>query len=186
MQPRATAWRARGVQTQQIQVGETTMSDFETWLVASEPSLHRLAALLTDDRHAAEDLVQVTLAKMFLVWDRLDRSEPVDAYARRVLLNEHRSVWRWRSRRPERVTDDPPETAVGAQDYDGARDDLWRLVVALPPRQRAVVVLRYYEQLSEAEIAEVLGISRGTVKSQASRALAALRRQSPDRGGDPR
>ncbi len=78
------------------------------------------------------------------------------------------------------VTDDPPDQVRPAVEYDGSREAVWRFVASLPPRQRAVIVLRYYEELSEAEIAEVLGISAGTVKSQASRALAALRSHLPE------
>jgi RNA polymerase sigma-70 factor (sigma-E family) len=153
---------------------------FESWLVAREPALQRLALLLTNDEHAAHDLVQVTLAKLYLAWDRLDDRGHVDSYARRILVNEHRSAWRRPWRRREVVTDDPPEASVPAVEYDGDRETVWRFVASLPPRQRAVIVLRYYEDLSEAEIADVLGISPGTVKSQASRALAALRTRFPE------
>lgn len=162
------------------------VTDFEAWLIARESSLHRLASLLTDDRHAAEDLVQVTLAKMYLAWNRLDDRDRADAYARRVLVNEHRSSLRRLRRRPERVTDRPPDTPDAASGDDGTADEVWRLVVALPPRQRAVIVLRYYEDLSESEIADVLGISTGTVKSQASRALDTLRRTTARRQEDTR
>lgn len=154
--------------------------DFESWLLAREPALQRLATLLTDDRHAAQDLVQTTLAKMYLAWPRLRDRDQVDAYARRVLLNEHRSAWRRPWRRREQVTDVVPDVPVETPEYDGRREVVWAHVRSLPPRQRAVVVLRYFEQLSEAEIAEVLGIAPGTVKSQASRALAALRDRIPE------
>jgi RNA polymerase sigma factor (sigma-70 family) len=100
----------------------------------------------------------------------------VDAYARKMLVNEHTSGWRrlWRHR--EVVTDTSShEGAVPAGEYDGVRDALWKAVLDLPERQRAVIVLRYYEQLSEKEAADALGISVGTVKSQASRALVTLR-----------
>jgi RNA polymerase sigma-70 factor (sigma-E family) len=169
-----------GVEGRLSAVRPATGTDFESWLVAREPALQRLASLLTDDRHAAQDLVQTTLAKMCLAWPRLRDRDRVDAYARRILVNEHRSAWRRPWRRRERVTDELPETAVEAREYDGRREAVWALVRSLPPRQRAVVVLRYYEQLSEAEIADVLGIAPGTVKSQASRALAALRERIPE------
>ena len=78
------------------------------------------------------------------------------------------------------VTDAPPDRAGPASEYDGGREAVWEFVASLPPRQRAVIVLRYYEQLSEAEIAEALGVSPGTVKSQASRAIAALRARLPE------
>ncbi|HEU4811330.1 MAG TPA: SigE family RNA polymerase sigma factor [Nocardioides sp.] len=153
------------------------MTDFESWLVAREPALQRTALLLTGDPHSAQDLVQTTLAKLYLAWDRIDDHEHVDAYARRILVNEHRSAWRRPWRRREIVTDSVPDASRPEEGYDGAHDAVWRFVATLPPRQRAVLVLRYYEELTEAETANVLGISVGTVKSQASRALASLRSQ---------
>jgi RNA polymerase sigma-70 factor (sigma-E family) len=150
-------------------------TDFESWLVAREPALQRLAILLTGDEHSAQDLVQTTLAKLYLAWDRLDDRDHVDAYARRILVNEHRSAWRRPWRRREVVTDSPPERDLPAREYDGTREAVWAYVRALPPRQRAVIVLRYYEQLTEVETAEVLGIAVGTVKSQSSKAISALR-----------
>ena len=89
-------------------------------------------------------------------------------------------AWRRPWRRREVVTDSPPDRAGPVVEYDGTRDAVWSFVASLPPRQRAVIVLRYYEQLTEAEIAEVLGVSPGTVKSQASRAIAALRTRLPE------
>ena len=151
------------------------MTDFEAWLVAREPALQRTAHLLTGEEHSARDLVQITLAKLYLAWDRIQDRENVDAYARRILVNEHRSAWRRSRRRPELVTDHPPERPSSYEEYDGTREAVWRFVATLPPRQRAVLVLRYYEQLTEPETAEVLGISVGTVKSQASRAFVSLR-----------
>lgn len=164
-------------------VSDREVRDFESWLVAREPSLRRLAGLLAPDPHTAADLVAATLAKMYLAWPRLsqrDGGNGADAYARTILLNEHRSWWRRAFRRREVVSDVVPDVAAPAEAaYDGGDDEVWSWVVSLPPRQRAVIVLRYYEQLTEAEIADVLGISVGTVKSQASRALAALRTRVP-------
>ena len=151
------------------------MVDFESWLVAREPALQRLALLLTNDEHAAQDLVQTALAKLYLAWDRLEDRDRVDAYARRILLNEQRSAWRRPWRRREVITDEPPEVGRPATEYDGSREAVWRFVGSLPPRQRAVIVLRYYEDLSEAEIADALGISPGSVKAHAHRGLATLR-----------
>jgi RNA polymerase sigma-70 factor (sigma-E family) len=154
---------------------------FESWLVAREPSLQRTAYLLTGDVHTAQDLVQNTLAKLYLSWHRLREVEKADAYARRILLNEHRTAWRRPVRRREEVTEDVPDRpALDQPQYDGRREPVWRWVCTLPPKQRAVVVLRFYEQLTEPEIAELMGISVGTVKSQSSRALATLRAQLPD------
>ncbi len=156
------------------------MTDFESWLVAREPALQRLALLLTGDEHTAQDLVQTSLAKLYLAWDRLDDRDNLDAYARRILVNEHRTAWRRPWRRREVVTAAPPDRPGLSIEYDGGREVVWEFVASLPPRQRAVIVLRYYEQLTEAEIAEVLGVSPGTVKSQASRAIAALRARLPE------
>jgi len=156
------------------------VTDFESWLVAREPALQRLALLLTGDGHSAQDLVQTSLAKLYLAWDRLDDRANVDAYARRILVNEHRTAWRRPWRRREVVTDVPPDAPAPTIEYDGSREVVWQFVASLPPRQRAVIVLRYYEQLTESEITDVLGISVGTVKSQASRAIAALRARMPE------
>jgi RNA polymerase sigma-70 factor (sigma-E family) len=154
--------------------------EFEEWLVAREPALQRTAHLLTGDVHTAQDLVQETLGKLYLAWDRIHDRSRVDAYARRILVNEHRTAWRRPFRRREQVTDDLPDAPVFPAEYDDRRVALWRIVCQLPPRQRAVVVLRFYEQLTEVEIADLMGISEGTVKSQSSRALAALRNALPD------
>ena len=145
-------------------------------MAARQPSLLRTAYLLTGDRHSAEDLVQTTLAKLYLSWDRVQRRELVDAYVRRILLNEHSSLWRRAWKRKEVTAETLPDH-VGVTDRPdhGERAALWEFVQTLPRKQRAVVVLRFYEDLSEAEVADVLGISVGTVKSQSSRALAALR-----------
>jgi RNA polymerase sigma-70 factor (sigma-E family) len=165
---------------QETRTRSSAVTDFESWLVAREPSLQRLALLLSGDEHTAQDLVQTSLAKLYLAWDRLGDRDNVDAYARRILVNEHRTAWRRPWRRREVVTDAPPDRPGPAIEYDGGREVVWEFVASLPPRQRAVIVLRYYEQLTEAEIAEVLGVSPGTVKSQASRAIAALRARLPE------
>lgn len=157
-----------------------SVTDFESWLVAREPALQRLAHLLTGDVHTAQDLVQTSLAKLYLAWDRLADRDNVDAYARRILVNEHRTAWRRPWRRREVLTDRPPDSGFAAEEYDGRREAVWRFVATLPPRQRAVIVLRYYEELTEAETADVLGISVGTVKSQASRAISSLRTHLPE------
>jgi RNA polymerase sigma-70 factor (sigma-E family) len=154
-------------------------------MLAREPALHRLAVLLTGDPHSAQDLVQATLAKLYLAWERLDDREHVDGYARRILVNEHRSAWRRPWRRREVSTTRPPDSASEDRQYDGGRDAVWAFVATLPPRQRAVIVLRYYEDLTERETADVLGVAVGTVKSQASRAIAALRDQLHEHPGLP-
>ncbi|HEX4190597.1 MAG TPA: SigE family RNA polymerase sigma factor [Marmoricola sp.] len=155
---------------------EPAAADFESWMSARQHRLLRTAYLLTGDVHAAEDLAQTALAKVYLAWDRVSAAQSVDAYARRILINEHTSAWRrlWRHR--EVITDTSShDVPVPAEEYDGVTDALWEAVRSLPERQRAVVVLRYYEQLSEREAAEALAVSVGTIKSQSSRALDTLR-----------
>jgi RNA polymerase sigma-70 factor (sigma-E family) len=161
--------------------GEHDDRDFESWLVAREPALQRTAHLLTGDVHSAQDLVQSTLARLYLRWERVRAADNVDAYVRKALVNEFRTAWRRPLRRAERIVELVPDgPAPPSPEYDGSREVVWRFVCSLPPKQRAVVVLRFYEQLTEAEIADLMGISVGTVKSQSSRALAALRAALPD------
>jgi len=153
---------------------------FTAYLHARQPALLRTAYLITGNRATAEDVLQTALAKLYLAWDRVERREAVDAYVRRIIINEANSLWRSPWRRREIAVDEVPETASTIDRYDdGQSDALWAFVQTLPKKQRAVVVLRYYEELSEAEIADILGISVGTVKSQASRALAGLRQRVP-------
>lgn len=159
--------------------GAAKDADFSAYMSARQAALYRTAYLLTGDHASAEDLLQDAFAKLYLTWDRVRDHGALDGYVRRILVNEHHSLWRRAWKRREHATDTLPE--VGALDSydDGAGGALWSYVQTLPPRQRSVVVLRYYEDLSEAEIADVLGISLGTVKSQASRALAGLRARAP-------
>lgn len=154
-------------------------ADFSAYMAARQAALYRTAYLLAGDHATAEDLLQNAFAKLYLSWDRIRDHEALDGWVRRVMVNENSSLWRRAWKRRERSSDTLPES--GAEDAydDGAGGELWAFVQTLPPKQRAVVVLRYYEQLSETEIADVLGISPGTVKSQASRALAALRSRAP-------
>ncbi|MBW8750705.1 MAG: SigE family RNA polymerase sigma factor [Propionibacteriales bacterium] len=161
---------------------DAARADFESWMVARQGRLLRTAYLLTGDVHAAEDLVQTALAKLYLAWDRVSDAPSVDAYARKILVNEHTSTWRrlWRHR--ETVTDTSThDVPVSSPEYDGVGAALWDAVRALPERQRAVIVLRYYEQLSEKETADALGVAVGTVKSQGSRAIDTLRTHLGDR-----
>ncbi|WP_420810593.1 SigE family RNA polymerase sigma factor [Jiangella asiatica] len=149
------------------------MVDFEEFVRASLPGLLRYGHALTGSPHDAADLVQTALEKVGSRWTKVMRqgSDPL-AYVRRSMANAH--VSRWRRRRREVLVDDVPDRGVAPADrMDG--EPLWQALAQLPPRQRAVLVLRYYEDLSEAEIAAALGISQGTVKSQASKAMAKLR-----------
>lgn len=159
---------------------ESRDADFAAYMQARQPSLLRTAYLLTGDRHTAEDLVQTALAKLYLSWDKVHTRDSLDGYVRRILVNEHNSLWRRGWKKREYATEQVPERGAVTDEYDeGQRAEVWDVVQTLPKRARAVVVLRYYEQLSEAETAEALGISVGTVKSQASRALATLRERAP-------
>ncbi|WP_203416854.1 SigE family RNA polymerase sigma factor [Jiangella ureilytica] len=163
-------------------------SAFEQYVEVRQAALLRLAYLLTGDQHAAEDLVQSALAKLYLAWNRVERADSIDAYAKRIMINEHSSWWRRAWRRLETTTDAVPERPVIA-DFGQAlaeRDALWTVVQALPPRQRAAVVLRFYEDMSEQDVAVTLGCSVGTVKSQTSRALATLRNRLQERRGTDR
>ncbi len=149
---------------------------FQGFVRSRWPRLVRTAYLLTGDRHLAEDVAQSALAKAYRSWSRVIRSDNPDAYVRRILVSCDRD--RFRKRRvPEHLTDMPPDVVAAPDDM--ARADQRALLAAalagLPRRQRAVVVLRYWEDLSEAEVAQTLGCSTGTVKSQAAKALSKLR-----------
>jgi RNA polymerase sigma-70 factor (sigma-E family) len=155
-------------------------ADFAAYLHARQASVLRTAYLLSGDRHTAEDLAQTAFAKLYLSWDRVRDQGSIDGYLRRILVNENNSLWRRGWKRREHATDQLPEPTPTLDEYDDGRGAaLWELVQSLPRKARAVLVLRYYEELSEAETAEILGISVGTVKSQTSRALAALRERTP-------
>ena len=147
---------------------------FSEYMQARQPSLLRTAYLLTGDRHTAEDLVQTALAKLYLSWDKVQRQEVLDGYVRRILVNEHNSLWRRAWKKRESTTAELPDRPADP-DSPSHDADLWAFVQTLPRKQRAAIVLRYYEELSEAETAEILGVSVGTVKSQTSRALSAMR-----------
>ncbi len=143
----------------------TTEQDFVDFVAARWGSLYRLAFLLMASPTAAEDMVQVTLEKAYVSWARISRMEYPEAYVRRMLANAVVSSSR-RAWLREVLSDSMPETA-GAPVEVGVLDRslLWPLVCALPARQRAVIVLRYYEDLTEVQIAETLGCAPGTVKS---------------------
>jgi RNA polymerase sigma-70 factor (sigma-E family) len=148
---------------------------FREYVATRSASLLRMAYLLTHNRADAEDLVQAALAKAYQAWDRIEDRGAVDGYVRRAMVNTHISWWR-RRRVEEYPTDDIPEPAVADHAGDSElQDALRRAIERLPRRMRAAVVLRYYEDMSEAEIADVLGVSQGTVKSTVSRAVAKLR-----------
>ena len=151
-------------------------STFDDFVATRSSSLLRTAYLLTRDHALAEDLLQTALTKAWFAWGRID-GHP-DPYVRKILVNTYASWWRrkWNGERP---TEELPEVARSHVDADAAASDtahdLWDAMGRLPRRQRAVVVLRYFEDLTEVETAALLGISVGTVKSQTSKALAKLR-----------
>jgi RNA polymerase sigma-70 factor (sigma-E family) len=143
---------------------------FEEFAAARLSALLRYAVLLTGDREQARDLVQDVLTRALVKWDRIAKVTEPYAYVRRMVTNEHLSWRRRRRLRTVPLRDDPAGVPVEATD-----DAMWQLLATLPRQQRAVLVLRFYEGLSDPEIAEVLGCRPGTVRSNASRALAALR-----------
>lgn len=148
---------------------------FEEYAAGAWPSLYRYAYLLTANHADAEDLAQQTLLKAYSSWAKVTGADSPTAYLRRTLTNTYLSQRRPKARRAELLTDAPPEKVVAPGGGPEDRMVLWPHVKSLPPRQRAVVVLRYYEDLSEQEIADALGCSTGNVKSTAHRALKALR-----------
>ena len=158
--------------------------DLGAFIDARSCSLLRFAYLLTGDHGLAEDLLQNSLIKVYLSWDRIRDRAALEAYTRTVMTRTQLSWWRRPARR-EVLGVEPTERAVRdhpqfqQRDQVDERDELWRLLATLGPRQRAVLVLRFYEDLSEAEIARVLGCTTGTVKSQLSRGLARLRERMP-------
>jgi RNA polymerase sigma-70 factor (sigma-E family) len=148
---------------------------FGLFVAARSRHLMQTAYLLTGDRHRAEDLLQTALTRAYLRWDRISNEDP-EGYVRRILANAHIDWWRRRPWREEPTAEvpDAPEGSDATAAYD-VRDAVLQALARLSRRQRAVVVLRYFEDLSEAEIAGLLNCSPGTVKSAASRAMAKLR-----------
>ncbi|MFJ8823734.1 SigE family RNA polymerase sigma factor [Streptomyces sp. NPDC102467] len=151
---------------------------FASYVRARQPVLLRTARSLTANPCDAEDLLQTALTKTYVAWDRIEDHRALDGYVRRALLNTRTSQWRKR-KVDEFVCDELPEPVAPAvgdpAEQQALHDAMWRAITKLPARQRAMVVLRYYEDLSEAQTAEVLGVSIGTVKSAVSRALGKLR-----------
>ncbi|WP_328958899.1 SigE family RNA polymerase sigma factor [Kitasatospora purpeofusca] len=148
---------------------------FEGFAATRWRRLVRTAYLLTGDYHEAEDVVQATLAKVFRSWSRISRLEEPDAYVHRALVNNNLSRHRRRRVRQLLVPVLPERAHTSGHRDVEERSVLLQALAELPPRQRAVVVLRYWEDMSENQVAEVLGCSAGNVKSQASRGLAKLR-----------
>ncbi|GAA1717448.1 SigE family RNA polymerase sigma factor [Kribbella sp. NPDC056951] len=141
-------------------------------------ALYRYAYLLAGDRGLADDLVQEALIKTYVAWRRMRDRNAAEAYTRKVITNTAIDWWRRKSYH-ERPHGDLPDTVAPAED-SGTRLWLWHELLQLPPRQRAALVLRYYEDLTEAQTAEVLDCAVGTVKSQVSIALSKLRARLGD------
>jgi RNA polymerase sigma-70 factor (sigma-E family) len=148
---------------------------FREFVTARAEAIRFTAYLLCGDWHQAEDIAQTALVRLYLAWPRVDRDRSLDAYVRQVVtrtfLNERRRPWR----RREHPTDTPPDTRAAPPAVPEERLVLWAALAQVPRRQRAALVLRYWEDLSVEETAELLGCSVGNVKSQCSRGLRTLR-----------
>ena len=150
-------------------------AEFREFVGTRGRALLRSAYLLTGNLADAEDLVQSALAKTYQAWDRIEDRKALDGYVRRAIVNTHISWWR-RRRVDEYPTDDiPDQPAADTSGNSELHDSLQRAIDKLPQRMRAAVVLRYFEDMTEAEVADILGVSQGTVKSTVSRAVAKLR-----------
>lgn len=148
---------------------------YEEFVTTRAQSLLRYGYVLTGNPHDAADLLQESLVRLRAAWPRVINKRDPEAYTRTIMTRQHISIWR--RRRRESLVSEVPEQVYLERGLDRAERDpkLWASLSALPRRQRTVLVLRYYEDLSDEEIATLLGISRGTVRSQAARALDKLR-----------
>jgi RNA polymerase sigma-70 factor (sigma-E family) len=160
--------------------------DYDDLYAALWPRLVRTAYAVSGDLGVAEDAVQTAFAKAYRSWRRISRMAAPDAYLRRMVVNEVLNTRRRARMRHEITSAELPERADRHGDDAFARDEMWQAISSLPPRQRAVLVLRYYEDLSEQQIADALSCRPGTVKSQASAALTTLRSrmEHPSRAGE--
>jgi RNA polymerase sigma-70 factor (sigma-E family) len=164
--------------TDRVADGATGDADaFSAWAASAQRRLLRTAVLLTGDHQRAEDLVQEALVKVALRWRRLRDGRP-EAYARQVIVRDNIS-W-WRKHRREVLVEPPEGRPVDLTDSTERRLLLDRALAALTPRQRAVVVLRYYDDLTEQATADALGVAVGTVKSQTHLALRRLAEAAPE------
>jgi RNA polymerase sigma-70 factor (sigma-E family) len=161
---------------------ERTEQEFREYVAARQAALFRVALLLTGHRQDAEDLLQTALTKLALHWTAASKATSIDAYVRKILYNHQVGHWRRRGQHREYPTPAPPRSGVVE---DPAVDTTLRVTLAgalalLTHRQRAVLVLRYYEDLPEGEVARILGCGVGTVRSQTARTLARLRTLCPE------
>jgi len=148
---------------------------FSEFFAARAPALRRTAYVIVRDWHGAEDVTQLGFARLYVVWPRV-RPETLDAYARKIVVNE--ALGWLRRRRRDHVTDHVPDRPAAAPDETPL--DVGRALDLLPTQQRAIVALRFLDDLPVAEVARVLDIAEGTVKSQTARALTTLRAHIPD------
>jgi RNA polymerase sigma-70 factor (sigma-E family) len=148
---------------------------FSDFVVARGHELTKFAHLLAHDRGEAEDLVQDTLASAYASWRRIERAGAPEAYVRRMMVNRHISIWRRHRNRVEPRQELPERATPDATGSSDVADAVLGIVRNLPPKQRAAIVLRYYADYPDSEIAEALGCSEATVRSQISRALTSLR-----------
>nr|WP_051808202.1 SigE family RNA polymerase sigma factor [Actinoplanes subtropicus] len=152
--------------------------EFDDYVRSRGAALVRLARLLTGDRHRGEDLAQEVLARAFVRWPAISAAQSPEPYLRRMLVNA--AITRWRKRSSHEIAVADTFDTAGAADLEAElveRDVLWQHVRRLPAKQRAAIVLRYYEDLHDASIAELLGCTPVTVRTQVRRALATLRTQ---------
>jgi RNA polymerase sigma-70 factor (sigma-E family) len=158
-------------------MGSTEQVNFDEYVVRRSPALLRFGAALTGDAQLAEDLVQTALVKAHRHWRTVSTADHPDAYVRKVMVTTHISAHR-RHRVHEQLTALVPEQLGGADPADQVsdRDELDRAISALPPQQRAVLVLRHYAGYEDAAIADVLGCTQASVRAYASKGSAALRR----------
>ncbi len=152
--------------------------DFEDWVAGRGRSLLGLATALTGNRHDAEDLVQDVLSRALPRWDRIAAADDVDAYVRRMVVNAHTSWWRRFRRRESPAAEVRVDAVVDPPSYD---DRVWQACRGLREPLRTAVVLRFYEDLDYASIAELTGVREGSVRSRVSRGLAELREQLGER-----
>lgn len=160
----------------------TAFQGFSDFVAGHTTALSRVAYLLTGDHQAAQDLLQSALTKVAYRWHKVSRFDRPDAYVRRVMYHEVVSSWRRRKRIAEYSAAEPPDLASTVDEADRAERRLLleRALAQLTPKQRAVLVIRFYEDRSEAATAELLGCGVGTVKSQTHKALARLRALAPE------
>jgi RNA polymerase sigma-70 factor (sigma-E family) len=159
-------------------VTDSAQPSFDAFVAARGSAMLRHAYVLTGDRYLAEDLVQETLAHLYRRWDTVVASTSPETYVRTSVTRQFLS-WRRRRSSSERVTADPPDSLSTPDDGEriAGDDAVWRALATLPRKQRAILALRFYDDQSDVQIAEILGISASNVRAQASRGIATLRQQ---------